>query len=209
MKTIKLLSVVLLSLFLFTACDDSTDAFESEQSLFEVDNMASKSRIEKSLPLKATFTVWRAEAPGSQSCDVGFSETMMLKGNGKMTHLGQLQELFMRFCSMPTPEVIFPVNYSFIETGKFVAANGDELHCIIESGQIWPYTGDNPKYQLYFNDDILFIGGTGRFKGASGWAKTNAYVHPGTTDNDGEDPFYTDFFINEGELIIIPGSASE
>ncbi|WP_370480025.1 hypothetical protein [Tamlana flava] len=208
MKTIKILGLALLSLFLYTSCEDTTDEFNSEQNLFEENNLTSKSTNKKELPFKATFTVWRAEAPGSQPCDAGFSETMIMKGNGEMTHLGQLQELFMRFCSAPTPEVIFPVNYSFIETGKFVAANGDELHCIIESGQIWPYSGDNPLYQLYFNDDILFIGGTGRFKGASGWAKTNAYVHPGTTDNEGEDPFYTDFFINEGELIIVPGSAA-
>ena len=208
MKTIKLFCLTLLSFFLFTACN--IEDFHSEQNSLEKDNLTSKSSIQKSLPFKATFTVWRAEAPGSQPCDAGSSsETMIMKGNGEATHLGQLQEIFMRFCSAPTPEAIFPVNYWFIETGKFVAANGDELHCIIESGQIWLYTGDNPEYQLHFNDEITFIGGTGRFKGASGWAKTNAYVHPGTTGNEGEDPFYTDFFIEEGELIIVPGSASE
>ncbi|RED47926.1 hypothetical protein [Seonamhaeicola aphaedonensis] len=208
MKTIKPFCLALLSLFIITACN--VEELQSGQSLLETDNLTLKSSIKKSLPFKASFTVWRAEAPGSQTCDAGsFSETMVMKGNGEMTHLGELQGLFMRFCTAPTPEVFFPVNYSFIETGKFVAANGDELHCVIESGQIWPYTGNNPKYQLHFNDEILFIGGTGRFKGASGWAKTNAYVHPGTTDNEGEDPFYTDFFIEEGELIIVPGSASE
>ncbi|WP_027137642.1 hypothetical protein [Gaetbulibacter saemankumensis] len=209
MKTIKLLSVALLSLFLFTGCEDITDEINTEQSLLEKDYLHSKSSVEKSLPFKATFTVWRAEAPGSQPCDAGSSETMVMKGNGESIHLGQLQEIFMRFCSAPTPEVIFPVNYWFIETGKFVAANGDELHFVIESGQIWPYNGDNPDYQLHFNDDLIFTGGTGRFKGASGSAKTNAYVHAGTTDNEGDDPFYTDFFINIGRLIIIPGSASE
>ena len=88
---------------------------------------------------------------------------------------------------------------------KFVAANGDELY-VNANGQIMLYTGDNPEYQFYFNDDLVFIGGTGRFEGASGSAKTNAYVHAGSTDNDGDDPFYTDFFMEEGTLTLKKGN---
>ena len=193
MKTIKILGLALLSLFLYTSCEDTTDEFNSEQNLFEENNLTSKSSNKKGLPFKASFTVWRAETPGSQPCDAGSSETMIMKGKGEMTHLGQLQELFMRFCSAPTPEVIFPVNYSFIETGKFVAANGDELHCVIESGQIWPYSGDNPQYQLYLMTISYLLEVLAVLK-----------VHP-----DGPKPmpmFIRELQIMKGRILFIPTS---
>jgi len=207
MKTLTKLLFVAFSLLFVLACSKSSD------DLLSVDLKSGNLGADKThetkmvtVPFKANFTVWRALPPGTGECGEGSArETMMMKGEGDATHLGQIQEIFMTFCTAPTPDVILPINYWFVETGKFVAANGDELHFVIESGQIMPYTGDDSKYQLRFDDDMVFIGGTGRFEGASGSAKTNAYVHAGSNDNDGEDPFYTDFIMNEGTLTLVKG----
>ena len=206
MKILNKLLIAVISLIMLIACTEQSD------EIFSGDLKSGNLGADKShetemvtVPFKATFTVWRALPPGTGECAEGSSrETMMMKGKGEMAHLGQLAEIFMTFCTAPTPEVIFPINYWFVETGKFVAANGDELYFTGE-GQIMPYSGDNPEYQLQFNDELVFIGGTGRFEGASGSAKTNAYVHAGSTENDGDDPFYTDFFINEGTIDLMKG----
>jgi len=206
MKTLKLFGITIIGLLLMYACEKPDDQLMLEEN-FTLKGDFGNVDNEVSLPFKAKFTVWRALSPGTGECEEGSSrETMMMKGKGEMAHLGQLAEIFMTFCTAPTPEVIFPINYWFVETGKFVAANGDELYFVIESGQIMPYTGDDPEYQVYFNDDLVFIGGTGRFEGASGSAKTNAYVHAGSTENDGDDPFYTDFFMKEGTLTLKKGN---
>ena len=200
MKTLKLIGTTIIGLMLMCACEKPDDAIILDEN-FTLNGDFGKVNKEVSLPFKAAFTVWRALPPGTGECEEGSSrETMMMKGNGNMAHLGQLTEIYMTFCARSDG------SYSFVESGKFVAANGDELHCVIEQGQIMLYTGDNPEYFLYFNDDVIFTGGTGRFEGASGSAKTNAYVHVGTTDNDGDDPFYTDFFMNEGSLILKKGN---
>jgi len=201
MKSLNKLLIAALSVILILACTKTLDE-DLAGDLKKGTLGAEKNSEEKmvTVPFKAEFTVWRALPPGTGECEEGSSrETMMMKGDGKIAHMGKLKEIFMTFCTNSVG------SYSFVEPGKFVAANGDELYFIVEEGQIMLYTGDNPEYLFYFNDDIIFIGGTGRFEGASGSAKTNAYVHAGTTANDGDDPFYTDFIMNEGTLTLKKG----
>ncbi|TNJ42980.1 hypothetical protein KFZ70_15870 [Tamlana fucoidanivorans] len=206
MKTLKLIGITIIGLILMCACEKNNDELLLEEDMTLNENFTLKGDLGKvdnevNVPFKATFTVWRALPPGTGECEEGSSrETMRMKGNGEMAHLGQLSEIFMTFC------VRSDASYSFVESGKFVAANGDELHFTINEGQIVLNTGGNPDYLLYFNDDVIFIGGTGRFEGASGSAKTNAFVHIGTTGDDGDDPFYTDFFMNEGTLTLQKGN---
>lgn len=160
------------------------------------------------VPFKATFTVQRQFPFGTGECELGYArETMVLKGNGNMAHLGKLKSIYMTFCVyVELPNDPKFLSYKHVEPGKFVAANGDELY-FTGQGQVIPYPGDvqNQKYQAHFDDEIIFIGGTGKFEGATGSAKTNAFVHSGTTTNDGDDPFYTDFFITEGSLTLPKG----
>ncbi len=199
MKTVNYFLIVAVCLSLCYSCSDTFEESTSELKSGKLGADKSHETKMVTVPFKATFTVWRALPPGTGDCEEGSArETMMMKGKGKAAHLGQLKEIFMTFCTNSDG------TYSFVEPGKFVAANGDELYFIGE-GQIMLYTGDNPEYLLYFNDDMIFIGGTGRFEGASGSAKTNAYVHAGSTDNDGDDPFYTDFFMTEGTITLKKG----
>ena len=204
MKTLKLFGITIMGILLMYACEKQDDEIISANDVFLKNGELGADKTDETVtvPFKATFTVWRALPPGTGECEEGSSrETMMMKGDGEMAHLGQLKEIFMTFCTYSD------ASYSFVEPGKFVAANGDELYFIIDKGQIMLYEGGtDPEYLLYFNDDLTFIGGTGRFESASGIAKTNAYVHAGTTDNDGDDPFYADFFMNEGTLTLVKGN---
>ena len=200
MKTLNYFLIVAVCLSLCYSCSDTFEESTSELKSGELGADKSHETKMVTVPFKAEFTVWRALPPGTGECEAGSArETMMMKGKGKAAHLGQLNEIYMTFCVNLSNSM-----YSFVEPGKFVAANGDELHFIGE-GQVLPYTGDNPKYQAQFNDELIIIGGTGRFEGASGSAKTNAYVHGGSTDNDGDDPFYTDFFMTEGTITLKKG----
>ena len=205
MKTLKLIGITLIGIMLLFACEKQDDEIISANDVFQKSGeLGANHETEMvTVPFKATFTVWRALPPGTGECEEGSSrETMMMKGEGQMAHLGQLREIFFTFCTNSQGAYS---NSSIGVPNKFVAANGDELY-VNANGQIMLYTGDNPEYQFYFNDDLVFIGGTGRFEGASGSAKTNAYVHAGSTDNDGDDPFYTDFFMEEGTLTLKKGN---
>ena len=148
------------------------------------------------VPFKAEFTVWHAAPPGSgEACDEGwFRETM--EGSGDISHLGEITT-FMTFCVN-----LSNLSYAFTEWGYFVAANGDMLYVNIPEGQIIPAPVMDG-YHAYFNDTMFFMGGTGRFEGASGYALTNAHPffdNPATE----EDEFYTDFF-SEGILKLKKG----
>ena len=69
--------------------------------------------------------------------------------------------------------------------GVFVAANGDELYFNVPSpgevGHVLLF--DHPFYEAMFQDPFSFIGGTGRFEGASGGGYTNSFVD--LFDDDG------------------------
>ena len=88
------------------------------------------------------------------------------------------------------------------DKGYFIAANGDILYFNIPSGQVLG-GADKEGYHAHFNDIMYFMGGIGRFDGATGQALTNAYVD-GDTDGDGPDEFRT-FFFSEGTITLVQG----
>ena len=94
--------------------------------------------------------------------------------------------------------------YCYNTQGSFFAANGDELRFVIAEGSAVPNNQYNSDYlQSKFNDRMEFDGGTGCFKGASGEAFTNAYVHD-AVPNDEADIWHTEFF-SEGNLVLKKG----
>lgn len=149
------------------------------------------------VPFKADFRVWKAVPTGSgEACDIGWVRETM-EGEGNITHLGKIKT-FMTFCVYveddTSPDFL---SYAFTELGYFVAANGDTLYVNIPEGQIIPAPA-REGYHAHFNDSMFFMGGTGRFEGAMGYALTNAHPffdNPATE----EDEFFTDFF-SEGIL---------
>ena len=145
-----------------------------------------------SVPFKADFSVWDKSDYTDPSCGGYPVFVASMEGGGNTSHLGKMT-VSMSFC------VDITTGYYYDTVGTFVAANGDKLFIEIPEGQIIPNDEDNSSYyQTKFNDKMYFIGGTGRFEGASGEAMSNAYVH------DGLDEWRTDFF-SEGTLILIKG----
>jgi hypothetical protein len=196
MKISNKLLIVVFCMGLCTACSDFGDDLTDDLKSGKLG--ASKDGETKmvTVPFKADFSVGRLLPPGEgESCGEDMSRETM-GGGGNITHLGKMTT-FMTFCVVNgTGE------YSFSELGYFVAANGDSLYFNIPIGQVLP-GADKEGYHAHFNDAIYFMSGTGRFKGATGKALTNAYVDA-DTDGDGPDEFRTDFF-SEGTITMMKG----
>ena len=199
MKTLSKLLLVVFSLLFVFSCSKSQDDILSPD--LKSGNLGADESHESktvTVPFKADFTVWHAAPTGSgEVCDMPnalFRETMA--GSGEITHLGKITT-WMTFC------VLGDLSYTFTELGYFVAANGDSLFIDIPHGQIIPGGSDLEGYSAYFNDTMYFVGGTGRFDGASGYALTNAYP-VFDDDQTPEDEFFTDFF-SEGTLTLVKG----
>ena len=144
------------------------------------------------LPFKANFSVWDHSDNTDISCGGAPVIRLTMEGFGPATHLGKMTTR-ITFCYNTKTG-----NY-YNTTGSFMGANGDELFFEIPEGQIILNEQDNSDYyQTRFNDRIFFTGGTGKFKGATGEAYSNAYVH------DGTDEWRTDFF-STGTITLIKG----
>ncbi|WP_143956137.1 hypothetical protein [Robertkochia solimangrovi] len=193
MRTIKCIFCALFTIFMIAACDNNTESdLNSDLQSSAIEQDVSNKSHTVTLPFKGKFTVMRAMDPVVIEC--GLQESMI--GAGTLTHLGKMSTT-MLFCVD-----LSDLSYSFLEDGAFVAANGDELYFRVDDGQI--LFGDYGYYQGYFNDEVVFTGGTGRFEGATGSIFTNAYVHSGTPGNE-SDPFHTDFSIIEGSITLNKG----
>jgi len=177
------------SLVASSGCN-KTDDFVIDDSL----ELKSAQPHTVTVPFKADFTVWSFTDYTDRSCGEPPIFTLTMKGSGNISHMGKITTEFTFCCNVS--------NGAYWDTNcTFVAANGDELYAIIPSGQILPNEGDNSDYyQTYFNDKMIFTGGTGRFVGASGEAMTNAFVH----DDVVPENWHTDFF-STGELILVKG----
>lgn len=100
-------------------------------------------------------------------------------GEGEATHLGRFT-IEIEFCvdatdllddGTLTGEESAPY---FDGIGVLTAANGDELHMEIVEGAVLPSPGT--EFDFEFHDPFSFVGGTGRFVGASGEGITNSVV---------------------------------
>jgi len=139
------------------------------------------------LPFKAVFTVWDKSDYTDPVCGEPPVFYLTMEGNGNATHLGKLTTRMTFCCNTST-------GYYYNTLGSLVAANGDELFISIPEGFIVPnQEGNSDYYQERFNDEIFFVGGTGRFKGATGKGWTHSYVHNPDASVPG-DVWHTDFF---------------
>lgn len=144
------------------------------------------------VPFKSHFTVWDHSDYSDPGCG-GFPLLVLtMDGEGTATHLGFFTSHWTFCCDVIT-------GYYYNTIAVFTAANGDELYISIPEGYIVPNEEDNSDfYETKFNDPMYFVGGTGRFEGASGNGMTNAYVH------NNPDDWHTDFF-SSGTLTLIKG----
>jgi len=118
------------------------------------------------VPFKSSFST----SPGTMENPVICDDLLLViqVGGGEATHLGAFTTA-MSFC-------VDPDFYYFGVVGTFFAANGDELWISIEEGQVIPNEDLPDPYSYFFTDEFTFVGGTGRFIGATGGGTTNSFV---------------------------------
>jgi hypothetical protein len=122
------------------------------------------------VPFSARFFTVLAGVMPDESC--GSEPGVFLniqEGTGEGTHLGRFS-VRITFCMDVTN---FPTVPYWNGVGTFTGANGDQLFITIE-GTVLP--SDHPDFDLEFSDPFDFVGGTGRFSGASGGGITNSFV---------------------------------
>ena len=194
MKTLKKLLFLFVGLGLLTACEKNNWGDDAPGNTL---NKGPKHSVLVTVPVKAEFSV----VPESGVPDDTYPEyalKLTMVGEGTMSHLGKMTTRIV-FWVEAGMSPVGPYGYG---TGSFVAANGDELHFVINDGLIiWNEMDNADFYLTRFNDEILVTGGTGRFEGASGCIMSNAFVH---YPADESDYWHTDFF-SYGSLILVKG----
>lgn len=171
MKALRNLFILTAGLCLAFSCDDDPGT-GPEPNAFE-----------------AEFTVFNHSDLQDRRCGDPPYYYLTMKGNGTSNRLGNFTTS-MNFCDN------YETGYYWDLNGWFLDESGDTLYIKMTEGQILSNAGDNSDYyQFAFNDKYYFNGGTGKYRGASGDAMTNAFVH------DDPNNWHTDFF-SEGTLIL-------
>ena len=199
MKNLKLIGIVLLVTALFMACEMTTKEIKPGNDLVSVENDrlgSSENPGDKMVmvPFKSKFYTEQEGDLDFEACKGDFIALNTQVGGGNATHLGKFTAR-MTFCM--NFDESDPDNFAMYwgVDGAFIAANGDELWFTV-SGQVILYPeGFDPFYLAYFDDEFIFLGGTGRFEGATGSGKTNSFTNFAHTDHN-----WT------GTLILIKGS---
>lgn len=164
-------TVSLASLVVLAAAGCGQSPIASEGTAFSVNSDGTVNR-----PFQAALTTSSNGATPDATCGAPpiFRERQV--GEGEATMLGRFTVVFT-FCIDPTAALDGLEEGEAIPywdgIGTFTAANGDQLIMAI-SGEIG--LSDDPAWDLSFHDDFEWVGGTGRFAGASGAGSTDSYI---------------------------------
>ncbi|MCY1719050.1 hypothetical protein OU798_01765 [Prolixibacteraceae bacterium Z1-6] len=155
MNTIKVLvTISFLGLFLFSCTRTTTKTFEAD------------------------FTGEYARIYTGEEvtdCPDGFECRVVVNFEGTATELGNISGTF-NFCACGPDGKYDPTD------SYFVSEDGDTLFFSCHGKVIEGRTDDHPEFVTsYWRDPFVFLGGTGRFEGASGSGTTDDY-------NSSEDP---------------------
>lgn len=152
----------------------------------ELDVSISEARVGGAVvtPFKATLQTRLAGFAPDERCGDPpvFLNTQV--GEGQATHLGRFA-IEITFCVDATDlldDGTLTEGESapyFDGIGVLTAADGDELHMEIAEGAVLPSPGT--EFDFEFQDPFSFVGGTGRFMGASGDGMMNSFVDQATS----------------------------
>lgn len=173
MKTIRNLIFLLASIGLLLACSEQDELVNNENSGAELKCAGQgKHRLKTvTLPFKAEFLGNYVSIDASTICGEYPWMRIINEGGGKGTHLGKFTH-HMDFCC-EIEQGIYPGEYM---KAYFVAANGDTLFVACAGQVIEGRAPNHPEYVTsYFRDPFEILGGTGRFKGATGKGMTDDY----------------------------------
>lgn len=137
------------------------------------------------VPFRASFySIGGAESDPSCGDFPRFSKNTQ-DGDGEATHLGRFS-FHATFCQ----DIADVLDDGQLTEGESVpywngvatltAANGDELWITVAGAIV---LSDHPDYDVEFHDPFEFVGGTGRFEGASGNGVTDSYGVAGRVEH--------------------------
>ena len=166
MKLFMKIGMAFLAMLFMLSCTNTAD----DTINYELDNIESKNFNAKNQAVTVPFKSSFSTSPGTMENPVVCDDLLLViqVGGGEATHLGAFTTA-MSFC-------VDPDFYYFGVVGTFFAANGDELWISIEEGQVIPNEDLPDPYSYFFTDEFTFVGGTGRFIGATGGGTTNSFV---------------------------------
>jgi len=166
------LAIVSLSLvaILSNGCDHAQSTMTGPDAAFQ----AQRSATEHAVPFKTSSYLFQGIAAVPEpGCNAVGESRRYLVGEGSATHLGSYT-VELSFCARAGGVLDDGV-------GTFVAANGDLLHFTFEGTSTFA-----PPFTLTFTSYSVFIGGTGRFDGASGQAVVTGALDVRTGAGDGD-----------------------
>jgi hypothetical protein len=184
MKILKRILFFIADICLIIACSKS-DHFWGDEPLGNTMKGDNGKPIEVTVPFKTEFIyIYKSLNDEVPPCSAETPTRVIADGFGTATHLGKFTT-HADFCvSMTAPGFEVPFT-------SFISTNGDELWLTT-----WCESADEP-----WNAPFLFIGGTGRFKGASGKGFYKGYNYP-----DDDSPVgLACHAIFEGTLIMVKG----
>ena len=185
MKTLTRIFLMMAVAGLFFACE-KTDEFLDSEPMENALKDSNAGGVMVTIPFKADFM--GTYMPGTGPCaDCGpwnpaegqFFGIVINEGGGNGTQLGKFTHYFEFCCNFMTGH--YPLGYMY---AYFVAANGDTLFVACE-GQVLDGRLDHHPDDVnsYWMDPFVILGGTGRFKGATGSGFTNDYNRDSYPDN--------------------------
>ena len=180
----KKIIIAIFAVCLLSSCDkESLDLYSDEFNSSEMKRSVDPKTEGVTVPFKSNFYTEQEGDIDMGACEGDVIGLNTQVGGGNATHLGKFTTV-MTFCM--NFDDTDPDNFAkyWAVDGKFIAANGDELWFTV-SGQVILYPpGTHPFYVAYFDDEFTFLGGTGRFLGATGSGHTNSFTNFAHTDHN-------------------------
>lgn len=169
MKTFVKFLLVAVCMSLVVTCSKN---FETEEEISDAQLKSGKTHT-VTVPFKAEFVGAYMPTSGvdPDMCGEYPMVRVFNEGGGTATHLGKFTHYFDFCVNDMTGEYPFDHMEAY-----FVAANGDSLFVYV-SGQVMDGRLDHHPADVnsYFTDEWIILGGTGKFKGATGSGMTDDY----------------------------------
>jgi len=176
MKTLKKILFFIVGLGLLIACSKS-DHFWGDEPLGNTMKGGKSDPVMVTTPFKADFLGNYTSMEVSAECGDYPNMRVVVDATGTGTHVGKSTVHFDFCCNVETGVYGSSAPYAI------VAANGDILYIYGEGQVIDGRLPDHPDYVTsYWRDPFVILGGTGRFKGATGGGMMDDY-------NSSEDPY--------------------
>jgi len=172
---------------LIVSCSKS-DSFSADDDMNVSLKKAKAEPVMVTVPFKADFVGTYMEGTGPYAecgpCDPENGECWGIvfnEGGGTATHLGKCKHYFEFCCDFISGIYPGPTEYM---KAYLIAANGDILYMECAGQVITGRLDYHPDdVNSYFKDPFVILGGTGKFKGATGSGYTDDYNRDAYPDN--------------------------